>query len=533
VVVFNLEKTHEDLENEIARLNLRKTELQYALGESQARVQKQSASLKWYRAFFENLASGMAYCRMILINEMPQDFQYLETNPAFEKLTGLKDVVGKRISEVLPELKDSNPEVFKIYGRVASCGKPETFETYVLSLKMWVSVSVSSPEKGYFVALFENITMRKRIEEALKASEEKYRLLIENASEGVLVAQDGMIKFCNTKTLEMTGFSLEELMSRPFPDFVYADDRDMVVTNYNNRLEGGLSLPVYEFRIMHKNGSIIWVEIKAALITWGGRNATLNFLTDVTRRKQLEEEISDLFQQELQHRQKLEEEARTKNLFIDVLAHELRTPLTSVLVSSDMLAENPEMGGEFKKRLVTNINNSSKQLAKRLDELLDLARYSKGAFKIQKQPTNFYWFMDEIMGRFDPILKLYQQDLTTEIVSGIPVIKLDQSRIEQVIINLLSNAGKYSHENGTIVLKAKFADNNLLIEVIDHGIGISAEEQKNVFQPYYRVNDDQKIPGIGLGLAVSKLIIEAHGGKIWLTSQPGQGSAFSILIPVD
>ncbi len=129
-----------------------------ALGESEMR----------YRSLFENLLSGFAYCRMLFENGLPRDFIYLEVNSAFEKLTGLKDVTGRRITEVIPHIRESNPELFEIYGRVALSGTSERFETYLPPLDIWLAISVYSTKKEYFIAIFENITERKMVEAELQ-----------------------------------------------------------------------------------------------------------------------------------------------------------------------------------------------------------------------------------------------------------------------------------------------------------------------------------------------------------------------------
>src|SRR5271169_1037748 len=114
-----------------------------------------------FRSLIDHMLNGFAYCRMHFENGQPRDFTYIDVNPAFEKLTGLKDVVGKRVSEVIPGMLESNPELFETYGRVASSGKPEKFETYVPELDIWFSVSVYCPESEHFVAIFDNISERK------------------------------------------------------------------------------------------------------------------------------------------------------------------------------------------------------------------------------------------------------------------------------------------------------------------------------------------------------------------------------------
>ena len=139
------------------------------------RVRAQEALLeseRRYHSLFQNMLDGFAYHQMIFDEEdKPVDYTYLEANDAFERLTGLKAVVGKRVTEILPDIREENPELLEIYGRVALTGAPEEFETYVPTLKKWFSVSVYSPQKGYFVTVFENITERKRAEETLREAQ--------------------------------------------------------------------------------------------------------------------------------------------------------------------------------------------------------------------------------------------------------------------------------------------------------------------------------------------------------------------------
>ena len=138
-----------------------------------------------YRSLFNNMLNGFAYCRMIFKEDRPQDFIYLAVNSAFETLTGLKNVVGKRVTEVIPGIRETDPKMFEIYGRVARTGKPETIEVFVKALKMWFSISVYCPAPDNFVAVFDVITARKQAEEALQASEKKFRSMYAAMIEGV------------------------------------------------------------------------------------------------------------------------------------------------------------------------------------------------------------------------------------------------------------------------------------------------------------------------------------------------------------
>ena len=142
------------------------------------------ASEQSYRSLFDHMLEGLAYCKVLFEDGKGEDFVYLSVNESFERLTGLNNVVGKKVTEVIPGLKESNPELLEIYARVAQSGNPEQFETYVEPLGIWFSLSVYSTEPEHFIAVFNNITERKQAEEALIQSEERRRLALDAAQAG-------------------------------------------------------------------------------------------------------------------------------------------------------------------------------------------------------------------------------------------------------------------------------------------------------------------------------------------------------------
>jgi two-component system, OmpR family, sensor histidine kinase VicK len=185
-------------------------------------------------------------------------------------------------------------------------------------------------------------------------------------------------------------------------------------------------------------------------------------------------------------------------------------------------------------KLINNTMISAELLRKRLEELLDLARFTRGAFKLKPQLIDTSEFLELIALRYKPAIDQKPQKLVIQVPHNLPQVEADPSRLEQVVVNLLSNASKYSPENTTINYSVSIQNNNLLVEVKDQGIGIAPEEQNDLFKPYHRTEQArQNYQGIGLGLAVSKQIIEAHGGKIWVESEHGKGSIFKFTLPIN
>ncbi|MCL4502197.1 MAG: PAS domain S-box protein, partial [Deltaproteobacteria bacterium] len=161
---------------------------------------------KLYHSLFENMLNGFAYCRMLYEHDQPHDFIYLEVNKSFETLTGLKNVVGKKVSEVIPGIRESNPELFETYNRVALTGTPEKFETYISPLGMWLAISVYSPTSGYFTAIFEVITTRKQAEEALQKAAHQWRTTFDAISDAVcLLDRNSRIIQSNRAMADLAG----------------------------------------------------------------------------------------------------------------------------------------------------------------------------------------------------------------------------------------------------------------------------------------------------------------------------------------
>lgn len=236
------------------------------------------------------------------------------------------------------------------------------------------------------------------------------------------------------------------------------------------------------------------------------------------------------FQEEVEA---LKREDAERMSFMDALVHELKTPLTSIIASVGLLREEFEgQGGGAQARLVRNLEKSAQNLDSRLSELLDLARARIGAFRLSPEPSTIGPLLKGAVAQVMPLAQSKGQRLDLRLPRSLPPVNVDRRRLEQVMLNLLSNAVKFTDEGGSIEVRVSARDGNLTVEVQDSGTPIPEEEQKRLFQPYYRIEADrQRLPGLGLGLAVSKWLIEAHGGKIWVGGRAGEGNTFAFSLP--
>lgn len=220
--------------------------------------------------------------------------------------------------------------------------------------------------------------------------------------------------------------------------------------------------------------------------------------------------------------------------FIDTLSHELKTPLTSIIAAAGLLAEELEASGDSShQRLIQTIIRNASTLETRLAELLDIVKTGTGEIQLQLEPVDIKSLLRGTGMQISPLIQGKGQHLDIDLPPSLPIIRGDGQRLEQVVLNLLNNATKFSAEGCNIVLKARSLDTEIIVEVQDSGIGIAPEEQPRLFKPYSRLNADrQRHPGLGLGLALAKQVVELHDGRIWVKSEPGKGSVFSFSLPL-
>ncbi|MBU0545095.1 MAG: PAS domain S-box protein [Proteobacteria bacterium] len=313
-------KTNQELFEELSSLKQKNKELNRSESErNRAEPEVIQAEKDW-----GNIFQAISHPTVIL----DPHHVIVAANKAVVSASGMsaKDLVGRKCYEIFHG-KDtvSPPKCCPMESLLASgCFETEDMEMEAFEGVFLVSCTPVFDQKGCvekIIHIATDITKRKQAEEALQKSEEKYRNLFENANEAIFVVQDGKLVFLNPMTAEITGYSEEELMSRPFAEFIYQDDRDMVLGRHIKRMKGEELPHVYSFRIIHKEGNIIWGELNVVLINWKDKAATLNFLSDITERRQVEEQLQ----------QTLESLRRSFDTTIQVMisAIEIRDPYTS------------------------------------------------------------------------------------------------------------------------------------------------------------------------------------------------------------
>ncbi len=243
-----------------------------------------------YRSLFDNMLEGYAYCRMIYEYGRPCDFTYLDVNRSFERLTGLKDVIGKKASEVIPGIRESNPELIAIYGRVALTGSPEQFETHIKELGMWFSVSVYSMEKEHFIAVFSNITKRKDFERQLLLSASIFHA----SSEAMLITDSkSNIISVNPAFTEITGYSADEVLGKNPCEFCSGQHEEAF---YQEILHSLLTANHWQGEVwdLKKNGEAYAVRMIINSISTDNGSVPIYAVqfSDVTEKKRMEETIS-------------------------------------------------------------------------------------------------------------------------------------------------------------------------------------------------------------------------------------------------
>lgn len=245
-----------------------------------------------------------------------------------------------------------------------------------------------------------------------------------------------------------------------------------------------------------------------------------------------QDSLQSLYEQEKKLRQQLQTEMQWRIDFTRNLIHELKTPLTALLATSQLLYEE-ETDGKLN-RLAGYVLEGANSLNTRIDELHDVIKGEMGTLKLERKEVDMAVLLPAIVNETQALARQNGVVLRLKMAEPLPKVRADAARVRQIVLNLLNNAFKYAAEGGKVTINCTADDKAVKIEIKDRGPGIAAAEQQHLFAPGYQVNyQAEPAAGLGIGLALCRLLVELHGGKIWVKSRTGRGASFFFTLPTD
>ncbi|MBE7172941.1 MAG: PAS domain S-box protein [Williamsia sp.] len=478
------------------------------------RVRAESAlrdSEERLRTMIENLPGGAAFI-------LDHSLRYTLAGGEALLYSGLTeaDFIGKTPLEIVPQLTE---EQIINYRRTLA-GYPFTHE-HEAGARTFVTRGVplrnAAGEIYAALAVSYDITDRKHTEEQLRMTEERYRIALQSAHMGAWdwnVSED-KVRW-NDQYFLLLGLlpQIDRVLDAAFfLQFIYPDDLPAVSRELQHAVEESGVYQMDAFRIIRAdNGEVRWMCGYGRTVSWQqGKSARMvGVMYDITERKHLEQQ---------------------KDEFMNIASHELKTPVTSLSAYAELLQDLlEEEGNKEHAELIKKLNNQVHRLNRLISDLLDTTKISAGQLSLRLETFN----LDELIHERATELQHLTSNHIVAIGNCPPVqVKADQERISQVLTNLISNAIKYSPHGGEVLIDCHTEGHEVIISVQDHGIGIPAEMQAQVFERFFRAGEvkQQNYAGLGLGLYITAGIVHRHGGKIWVESEPGKGSTFYFTLP--
>ncbi|MBA7467968.1 Sensor histidine kinase RcsC [subsurface metagenome] len=479
-------------------------------------------------------------------------------SPAVEIILGYRpeEVIGKNFMALIP--KEWQEETGADFNNLLKTGEI-TAETVLLDKKeqphfMEYSSTVIKEDNKVVGTrgIVRDITERKRMEEEMRVKDNA----IASSINAVAIADlEGNVTYVNQAFLRMWGYDDEkEVLGKSAVAFWQVAEEAVEVMQVAMDRGGWVG----ELAARRKDGSIFDVQLSASVVRDEAGEPICRFgsFVDITERKRMERELRerneqlDVQNEELQSQteelmtqqqeliektEEVERANRLKSEFLANMSHGLRTPLNVIIGFSELMKD--EVPGKINKeqrQCLSDVLASSQHLLNLINEVLDLSKVESGKTRFHLTNLALTEVTESLARTMLPILAPRQQSLDVEIEEGLPLVHADKAKLSEVLLNLLSNATKFTPDGGKLKVEAVREDNWCRVSVIDNGIGIKKEDQEQIFEPFYQLDNPltKEKSGTGLGLALVKQIIEKHGGQIWVESEYGGGSRFTFTLPL-
>ena len=476
-------------------------------------------SEKRYRLLAENITD------VIWTTSLGPEITYM--SPSATRLVGYspKELAGLTVVDLLTP--DSLEQGMKVLAeRQAAQGQQPELQPdhWILEVEMrrkdgstfWAEEQVTfiRDDRGAAVGLLgvtRDISQRKLMQDALRMSEQKYRTLVEASPDGVMsIDRDGIITDCNPGLCRMLGYDRDSLQGQQARQLMTPKDL-AAEPEYRSRLTRGEVMEV-DTEIIRRDGLPLPVSVKMVRLAETGAAGiqTIVYLRDIADRRKIDE---------------------MKDEFIGLVSHELRSPLTVIIGAlHTAISEGPRLSPRETNQLLEDAAQEAEQLSHLVGNLLELSRAQANRLFLHMEPVNLAKTVHKVVKSVERQSPKHR--FVVDLPAKLPPVSADQLRLERVLHNLLENSVKYSPKDTEITVSARHEAGRLVVSITDRGPGISKEDQSRLFKPFQQLGDPvlDHTKGAGLGLLVCRRLVEAHGGRIWIESEPGQGATFRFTI---
>jgi len=443
-----------------------------------------------------------------------------------------KDLIGKPFTELSVISEKYLPLVAKEFKNLIKNGTSEPQEIQVYDKDgslMWIYLYASLIKLGnktVIQVISQNITTVKEAERKLKESMEKYRILFETSPNSILLVDlNGVILDCNPSTENTFGYKRDALIGKTFTELgIYKQEHlNNLIKSFRDKINGKEVDPL-EIQIKKKNNEESWVYVQSSLIKSGNQTLIQGIIQDITEKKEAEQELIKL--------------SKIKSELLRRTSHELKTPLVSIKGFSSLLLElYKDKLDDYVLSTIGEINQGCIRLENLIRDILKSAELDTKSVQLKKTEEDLSFLIRFCVNELRGFIKLRNHTVDLQIHDEI-ITSFEKEQTHQVLSNLLTNAIKYTPINGKIEIKSAIKDEMIQISIKDNGIGFTMEEKERLFEQFGKIERygqglDIVSDGSGLGLYISKKIVELHGGTIWVESEGrNKGSTFYFTLPI-